>query len=47
MIRIDSEFDNLNGIEVTLQFYSMFKGQQITFPMNLLNKIYIIFLIPI
>lgn len=51
MIVIDSDFDNLNGIydelknvfgiDVTLQFYSMFKGQQITFPMTLLDKKYI------
>lgn len=51
MIVIDSDFDNLNGIydelknvfgiDVTLQFYSMFKGQQITFPMNLLDRKYI------
>lgn len=51
MIVIDSDFNNLNGIydelknvfgiDVTLQFYSMFKGQQITFPMNLLDRKYI------
>lgn len=48
---IDSDFDNLNGIydelknafgiDITLQFYSMFKGQQITFPMCLFDKQYI------
>lgn len=51
MIIIDSDFDNLNGvydelknvfgIDITLQFYSMFKGQQITFPMYLFDKQYI------
>lgn len=51
VVCINSDFDNLNGIydeiknafgiEVTLQFYSMFKGQQITFPMYLFDKKYI------
>ncbi len=51
MIVIDSDFDNLNGIydelknefgiEVTLRFYSMFKGQQITFPMGLFDRKFI------
>ena len=51
MFMSERDFENLNGIydeiknafgiDVTLRFYSMFKGQQITFPMYLFDKKYI------
>ncbi|MPM57217.1 hypothetical protein SDC9_104039 [bioreactor metagenome] len=52
-MRIDIEsFNHLNGIyeeiaasfnlETALKFYTMFKGQQITFPMHLFSKEYIV-----
>ena len=52
-MRIDIEsFNHLNGVyeeiaaafnlETALKFYAMFKGQQITFPMHLFSKEYIV-----